>query len=197
MNIQTLTPEQFSDIYSTYMVSDFPQAELKPLNRMLQTMNEGISFAVGLYEENILKGYAVFICPKGHRYLLLDYFAILKENRGKGYGHLFLSGISSYLKEMFPKFDGFFIECENIEKAENETDRQIRHRRIAFYKDNGALETSLMSCLFGVEYVILFFPCTHADVSSYNTLEAVDVIYRTMFQKHHYETRIKLWQNPS
>ena len=43
MIIKQLSPEEFSEIYLTYMVKDFPDSELKPLERILETMQTGLS----------------------------------------------------------------------------------------------------------------------------------------------------------
>ena len=65
MYLKELTIQQFTAIYKTHMITDFPQDELKPLERMIHTMQTGLSSAFGLYENNDLRAYAVFIVPEG------------------------------------------------------------------------------------------------------------------------------------
>ena len=72
MYLKELTIQQFTAIYKTHMITDFPQDELKPLERMIHTMQTGLSSAFGLYENNDLRAYAVFIVPEGQSYGLLD-----------------------------------------------------------------------------------------------------------------------------
>ena len=78
MYLKELTIQQFTAIYKTHMITDFPQDELKPLERMIYTMQTGLSSAFGLYENNDLRAYAVFIVPEGQSYGLLDYLAAVQ-----------------------------------------------------------------------------------------------------------------------
>lgn len=203
MYLKELNAKEFTIIYQTYMITDFPADELKPLERMIYTMQTGLSSAFGLYENNELRAYAVFIVPKGEQYGLLDYLAVVKQYRGTGVGHHFFTLIGDALKEKSPWLKGFFIETENIDYAKDETERKIRQRRIAFYENNGCKSTKLGSCLFGVTYSILQY-CIHQNAQN-DPMEdneskdngalygALDKVYLAMFKKHHYENEVSLW----
>lgn len=84
MELKELSSEQLTEIYDQYMVIDFPQDELKPLERILYMIRTGLSCAYGIYEGEELRGYATFIIPDGLRYGLLDYLAVIREYRGTG-----------------------------------------------------------------------------------------------------------------
>ncbi len=198
MFIKELSADELTHIYNTHMINDFPSSELKPLERILYTMSIKLCYAFGLYEGNSLKGYSIFIIPENCDYALLDYFAILSENRGMGYGHSFFSSICPFFNEHFPELKGIFIECEDINKAKDATERTTRSRRISFYKNNGCIDTPLCSCLFGVEYVILYLPLlsseTYTTPSPDTLYTGVNQIYRSMFKQHHYQNNVKLWK---
>lgn len=148
-------------IYHQYMVADFPQDELKPLDRILYLMQTGLCCAYGLYDNEKdggeLRGYATFIVPDGLRYGLLDYLAVLKEYRGTGIGHAFFHLIGTTLSARYPTLRGFFIESEAVAYAADAKERQIREKRISFYVQNNCLKTALGSKLFGVTYSILLY----------------------------------------
>lgn len=196
MYLKELSVKEFTIIYETYMTDDFPSDELKPLERMVYTMETGLSSAFGLYENDKLRAYAVFIVPEGQPYGLLDYLAVVKQYRGTGIGHHFFALIEDSLKAKYPWLEGFFIESENIDFAVNDRESEIRRRRIAFYENNGCRITKLGSRLFGVTYSILLYRFSqHADNEEETTqlFTALDKVYTAMFKKHHYENEVRLW----
>ncbi len=199
MNLKELSPQEFTTIYKTYMTKDFPPDELKPLERMLYTMQTGLSSAFGLYENDELRAYAVFIVPEGKPYGLLDYLAVVRQYRATGIGHHFFTLIGDALKEKYPWLEGFFIETENIDYAKDETERETRRRRIAFYEKNGCEKTRLGSRLFGVTYTILQYtinpnpPIPIGKAETKTLYDALDAVYLAMFKKHHYENEVSLW----
>lgn len=196
MYLKELSVKEFTIIYETYMTDDFPQDELKPLERMIETMETGLSSAFGLYEKDDLRAYAVFIVPEGLPYGLLDYLAVIKQYRGTGVGHHFFALIEGALRQKYPWLEGFFIESENAAFAKTEQERRIRERRIAFYENNNCQSTKLGSCLFGVTYsILLYYFAQNVQNGQEKEIlfEALDKIYIAMFKKHHYENQVSLW----
>lgn len=196
MYLKELNVKEFTTIYHAYMTEDFPPDELKPLERMIYTMETGLSSAFGLYEMDELRAYAVFIVPEGQSYGLLDYLAVIKQCRGMGIGHDFFMLIEDALKTKYPWLEGFFIESENIDFAQDEQERETRRRRIAFYENNNCQDTKLGSRLFGVTYsILLYIFAQNANIKKEKEilLEALDKIYIAMFKKHHYQNEVSLW----
>lgn len=193
MELRELSAEQLTEVYNQHMVIDFPQDELKPLERILHTMKTGLSCAYGIYEEGALRGYAVFVVPDGLRYGLLDYLAVVKEYRGMGVGHIFFELVGDTLSARYPALCGFLIESEAIALAANDKERQIRERRISFYRQNHCVMTTLGSRLFGVDYSILVYDFDKRE-DAMVTLEDLDSIYLAMFPKRHYENDVSLWE---
>ena len=150
--------EEIKDIYNTYMKKDFPPAELKPLEAILYSVENGwYKMYIG-YDEGGIKGYACIAdCSGGanqwgqsplvEKIGFLDYFAIVKEYRGTGFGSEFFKALGE-----FGQFDVIILETESIESAKNEEEDFIRRRRIAFYKRSGCMDTGCMYNVFGVEY---------------------------------------------
>lgn len=194
MELRELSAKQLTEIYNRYMVIDFPQDELKPLDRILYTMETGLSCAYGIYEQEDLRGYAIFIVPDGQRYGLLDYLAVRKEYRGTGVGHVFFELVGDTLSARYPALGGFFIESENVAFAADDRERQIREKRISFYRQNHCAMTTLGSRLFGVDYSILVYDFDRKEDAAV-TLEDLDRVYAAMFQRHHYENEVDAWDN--
>ena len=194
MELTELSAEVLAEVYDRYMRTDFPQDELKPLERILYTMETGLCCAYGMYEQDELRGYAIFIVPDGLRYGLLDYLAVLKKYRGTGVGHTFFEQVGNVLATKYPALKGFYIESENIAFAADKDERQTREKRISFYKQNNCIMTTLESRLFGVNYSILMYDFGEKSAVS-TTVKDLDDIYREMFKKHHYENEVSVWDH--
>lgn len=182
--VKKLESGEITFIYDTYMRQDFPADELKPLSHILKSVEEGYGFSLGLYEEERLAGYAVFILCEETACALLDYFAILTDRRGEGLGHRAFLLFETYFKENLPLVEGLYIESERVTAAENEEQRLTRERRIAFYQSCGCEMTDLRSVLFGVDYSVLYKRMNPVGTAS---RDALDTLYRRMFKPEHYE----------
>ena len=188
--IKKLENTEITSIYNTYMKQDFPTDELKPLSHILKSMEEGYGFSLGLYEEERLAGYAVFILCEETKCALLDYFAILSDRRGAGLGHRAFSLFDTYFKENLPQVEGLYIESERIAAAEKEEQRLTRERRIAFYRSCGCEMTELQAVVFGVDYSVLYMRMGNPAQGA--SLEALDALYRRMFKPEHYARFVSL-----
>jgi len=188
--VKRLEENEISHIYKTCMTQDFPFDELKPLSHIIRSAEKGYGFTLGIYAGADLTGYAVFVFSGEKQCALLDYFAIMKEKRGKGAGHEAFRLLEEYFRENLPQVKGIYIEAERIDKAKDEKERTTRSRRIAFYRSCGCELTNIQSNLFGVEYSILYRRLGDAD--SQPSREALDAVYRIMFKRPHYEHFVSL-----
>lgn len=176
MNLKKLTLEQVREIYVEHLVFDFPEAEVKPFSRIEGMWNEGVYSAYGLYNDEELTGYALFVTPGEEHYVLLDYFAICRNKRCGGYGSLFLD----LLAKNMTNSRGIILEVENPDFAEKEEDLGIMERRIVFYEKNGLHQTEITSKLFGVEYRTMILPFDGDN--EVNVYEELSRIYHCMFE---------------
>lgn len=162
LQARKLTLIQTKEIYDTYMRVDFPPEELKPFSMIEDMWKRGHYFTYGFYEQNggteaekeVLRAYAFFVADYEEQMLLLDYFAALANTRGQGYGSMALQ----QLKEVCSDWKGIVIEVEDNELELEESVRDIRNRRIAFYNRNGCYMTEVRSYVFGVDYRIMVLP---------------------------------------
>ena len=157
MDCKKLTKDELTQIYHTHMKRDFPPSELKPLSHILRSEEEGFGFTLGIFEDGELSGYAVFIVCEEAGCALLDYFAMLENRRGKGLGHCAFSLFETYFQEQLSAVDGLYIESERVSAAENEAQRLIRERRIAWEHQSSleALDT-LYRKMFKPEHYVRF-----------------------------------------
>lgn len=154
MDYKIASLEEIEKIYYEHMKTDFPPAELKPLNAILNSVKKGWYKMYLAFDEDGIKGYAcVADCSnssaiegEGEKIGFLDYFAIVKPYRGTGVGSEFLAKLKTL------GFDCILLETESIESAKNDEEDFIRRRRIAFYKRSGCVDTGCMYNVFGVEY---------------------------------------------
>lgn len=153
LQVKELKSEEISNIYNTYLVEDFPASELKPLAKILSEKENGRYEAYGLYEDDILKGYAYFIKIKKQPVILLDYFAVLKGERSGGYGSVFLSELQQMCIE---KEKQLILEVENPIYETQEDRLEVMNRRIAFYKKNGMVLSNVSCNFHGNEYRIMY-----------------------------------------
>ncbi len=176
MTLIKLNENQIAQIYQEELVFDFPQDEVKPLERLLQMLHDGIYFGYGLYENETLRGYAFFVESKKENAVLLDYYAVLRGQRSGGIGSQFLSLLQAELRN----FDALLLESEAIDKAKNQEEASIRTRRIAFYLRNGVRKTGVRASVFGVEYEILCLD-EQKTYSEQELRKALSDIYHQMF----------------
>lgn len=188
--VRELNNKEITFLYDTYMRQDFPADELKPLSHIIKSVEEGYGFSLGLYEEERLAGYAVFILCEETKCALLDYFAILPDRRGEGLGHRAFLLFDTYFKENLPLVEGLYIESERVAAAKNEKQRLTRERRIAFYESCGCEMTGLRSVLFGVDYSVLYMRMGNSAQGA--SLAALDALYRRMFKPEHYGRCVSL-----
>lgn len=188
--IVKLTDKQITQIYNEHMIYDFPKEELKPLDRIIETMRSGLCEAIAMYDEEKVLSYAVLIVPQKGEYVLLDYFAVVRECRSMGIGREMFEEIKLYFSKHSKIVAGMFIECESEESSKTEGEKENRKRRISFYSKCGCNMTSLRANLFGVEYVITFCVFVEAPVP---VLQDLELLYSQMFKKNHFDNRVKYW----
>jgi len=185
--LKKLDRKEMETIYRTQMQSDFPPAELKPWKRIEEMLEEGVYFAYGLYEEGEQTAYAFFV-EADKKQVLLDYYAVSGCVRGMGIGSRCMALFGEELQRQGCSV--ILIEVENPDCAKTEEERQKQERRIHFYEKNGARMTDLRSCLFGVEYKIMYLPMQE-EKEEEELQAALAQIYHTMFPEKYFGKEVR------
>lgn len=148
---RTLTRDEIADTYNRYMKNDFPKDELKPLARILYSLDNSQYICYGIFDEDKLCGYAYFAVLNDERKCyLLDYFATVDGMRGKGIGSEFLEMLSGQLSDA----EMVICEAESPDGTAGE-ELELRNRRIDFYLRNRYIDTGVNAIAFGVDFVLL------------------------------------------
>jgi len=177
-----LTEAELAQVYEEHMKRDFPPAELKPLSRLLQMMAAGNYEPYALFRDGRLVSYALY-WKAGDPYVMLDYFAVIPEERNKGTG-------SALLREMLDRFcvngHGVFGEVEIPETGDPAVD-DLRRRRLGFYFRAGLKQRGFRTKIFSVPFIVLSYG---PDISDEELMEVNRRIYRTVATGEAYEKSI-------
>ena len=82
---------------------------------------------------------AYFSKTNDRPYILLDYYAVLSGLRGTGIGSRFFPLLREELRDVC----AILLEVESVESTEDENEKTLRRRRIAFYERNGCAVTNV------------------------------------------------------
>lgn len=145
-----LNKSQWKDLKKLYQ-SAFPSNEKKPFWLILKKQREGSSEVLGLLdEENKLVGEIITIAWQD--LLLVDYLAIAKDVRGKGYGAQAMKLLQERYRDrrLLLEIETPDTVCKNL---------QERIRRKHFYQSCGMDSMDYHVSLFGVEMEIMTYKC--------------------------------------
>lgn len=128
----------------------FPLQERKPL-WLIRSTHQKNKADVWLIEDNgEFVGFAITM--NSNDCVMLDYFAVKEDARGKGYG-------SSCLKWLQEKYADcrFFLEIESVYVKAKNIEQRIGRK--GFYERNGMQEVGIAAKVFGVELVSMGYGC--------------------------------------
>lgn len=186
--IKQLNLEEARAVYIGHSHRDFPTDELKPFSMIEKLWNNKCYFGYGFYEpESILRAYAFLMADDSTNMLLLDYFAVCEEARGKGYG----SAALDLLKENCMDWDGILFEVEDETCTEDQEEKLIRRRRIDFYEKCGVIMTDTKSHVFGVDYKLMVMPLGGESAGEHID-EKLTSMYKRMLPKSVFEREFRL-----
>lgn len=111
----------------------FPSYERKPFGVMNRARKKGRCDFLAIKSGEKFVGFMITV-PVGNA-VLLDYFAVCEDGRGKGTGCAALSLLKEY-------YAGKSLVLEAELPEENEPENSLKRRRIAFYERNGFVKAS-------------------------------------------------------
>lgn len=149
MQLEHLTKAQVEEIYKNKMTVDFPKAELKPLEVILKAIDDCLYEPLGLFDESKFIGYT-FLVKIGSDYLV-DYLAVIPDERNNGAGSRLVQLLADHLKAA----GDVIVEVEDPNLAADAMAKDIQTRRYNFYLRNGCTDTGLRVKCFGVPFRIL------------------------------------------
>lgn len=151
------------DIYAR----SFPEAERDPIENITASLRNSnpdteVIHLRAFVEQDVVVGFTYFSSYKEYYLGFLKFIAVREDIRGKGDGPILLTDAIQQLRADGVRaigwpYLGLVFEVERPEITENEQDRQLRDRRIQFYKRNGAV------MIEGIDYIA---PPVNADQPS-------------------------------
>jgi GNAT superfamily N-acetyltransferase len=127
-SLNLIQQEQFKNIY----LNAFPANERRPIENLLNDLNSG-NYSIYLYlAEEKVEALACIYTPKNHKLTLLDYFAVVAEQRGKGLGGVFFRNLIEIITGLDKTL---LLEVEDPAFGD---DAIQKTKRIQFYQKNGA-----------------------------------------------------------
>ena len=153
VRVRTLSLEQVRGLYAQRLKRDFPPDELKPLSRIERALARGEYACYGAFEGESILAYAFFVLL-GRR-ALFDYYAVDAALRDRGIGSRFIRAL---IEGPLADMDCVLLEVDDPDSAPSPEEAGVRRRRLAFYLQNGLVETGVRATVYGVDYLILSLP---------------------------------------
>lgn len=132
--LRPMAGDEIAHWYECELQETFPETECKPLAEILALCRAGRYELLGLYDGQILLGYATLLSSADYPdYVLLDYLGVTAARRNGGLG-------AEILRQIGLRFAGraaVITEAETPIPGAAEADNALRRRRIAFYERCG------------------------------------------------------------
>lgn len=188
MTWRLLTLEEQARLYEEEMRRDFPKAELKDLQTILDTSAHGDGHAWGVFEGGSLAAYLLMVRPAGCAISQLDYFAVLPAWRAAGLGTKLLAALPGCEGDA----QAIVIEAECPEHA---PDPAMAKRRLGFYARCGAQDTGWIEHLFGVWFRVLALPCPgSAPLAAGEAVRQLAQCYRRSLSEEKWQKYVRFFR---
>lgn len=187
MELKVLNLHEIEEIHTKHIPLSFPKDEIRELKNITKLYNSGNYLAIGGYIDGVLKIYGFFVVfDKNY---LMDYLAVVEEQKGQGFGTEFLEKIVP----MISPFNLFFLEVEQVEKAPNQEEKLIRQRRINFYKRNGFSLSGIKADVWKVPFAMMYYG--ENGKFSDDLMEEMSIkLYKTIFPPKTYKEKIRVYR---
>ncbi len=131
MDFRIMREDELQSWYDLELTEAFPPHERKPLAVIRELIASGRYTLWGLYDNDVLLGYAGLWGKPGAGYVLLDYLGVTAARRSGGFGAQILRLLNQQEKNRI------IIESECPLASADEAENAIRARRIGFYERAG------------------------------------------------------------
>lgn len=165
--------DQIEDLY----IEAFPKAERKPLEDIINLSKKGIGRIIVILYDDKFAGLFITLEAKDGQSVLIDYFAIKKDFRGKSLGSKSIKLLDSLFQNKT-----LIIEIEPCDK--NSKNYVQRVKRKNFYKRLGFRETGVIIAWFGVNLELMSL---NEDIGYENYIS----LLKSIFPKSYVDKNIK------
>lgn len=186
INLLCINIEEFKEKIYPYYLEIFPEDERKPIKLIEKCHQEGYTKMIKIVNQGNFVGFMILYRVKENGYVILDYFAILPEFQGKGFGTKALQ----LLIEQEKKNNGIFIEIEKVGLGKDKKENRLRKRRQNFYENLGFKKLNFDLLLFDVIYMPYLF--SNVEMEEEVTSKEIFDIYQTILGKQRMEQNCKM-----
>lgn len=189
MRLEKLSKEKREHIYNNHLIKDFHKSEVKTFDLIESLVTKDNYACYGFYEGEELFGYVYFVKSKIKDSLFIDYLAICRDYRSKGFGSRFIQIITEKISE---EYSSLIAEVENPDFSFDEIDKINRERRIKFYLENGFKLTNLKSRVLTDDYVMIQLPFKK-ELKDQELYKGMEEIYEMVFGLEFCESNIDIF----
>ena len=168
--LRPLTEPRLRRLYREHVAEDFPPAERRPLSTILRLRRRGDYDTWGVFDGDALAAYAFLW--RGADCALLDYLAVCRDARGRGYGTRALELVKGQYGPV-----PLLAEVEAPEESAPPGENALRQRRLHFYRRAGFAPLGYQAVLFGVRYAMLSWPAAGPKEA-----ERLQAAHRALYQ---------------
>ena len=169
--------QSLPSLYKQFISKDFPPIERAPLFAIKRNFKKGNQEGYLFIYQNTEVGYTINTITD--ECIMIALFAIFPEYRFQGLGQAFVREIL----EKYQDKKAIILEIERPELAEDEADRAIREKRLAFYEKNGfRVYRDIEYVIFGVPMYLMVYSEVQLDKAE--VMEMVYRLYREILNKH-------------
>lgn len=161
-DVRNIDFEVFEEKLAKYYLSDFPDDERCPVDKLKLAYLQDKIDILALFKEEVLYGYAILLLNANKKNCMIWYFAVIDEYRNMGVGTEFLK----ILQNKLGCFENVLIEVERRNCGADSKENAIREKRFNFYINAGMKLSDLIVSTYGVEFEIFSFGEYNGNVES-------------------------------
>lgn len=154
----TIRDMKLSELKKIYRLikKDFASGEYAPYEVFYQQIKSGVQSGFIFLEGGQDAAYSICAGSHPNGYVLISLLAVYEELRGRGVGSKFVEK----LIELYSGRQGIIVEVEKPENAGNDNERDLRTKRIEFYKKAGFyLVPNIEYVIWDAPMHLMVLPC--------------------------------------
>ncbi len=172
--------------YLNYVKLDFQKNETQSAKSISKYIALNIALMYLYKVGSDIVGWAFLTVDKKFKLAFLQYLAIFKTFRNKGYGGEFLLNLKNKLKN----YNGIFLDCEAVE-----INNPVQEKRQQFYSNNGFIKSDLETICWDVHYNYFYIPIKNNNIKSDDLFDSLTKTFLIKHNKKYLEENFKRINN--
>jgi len=153
-SMRAMGPGELKEIYRS-IKKDFAFGEFAPYHVLKKQLQTGTQKGYLFFADGRAAAYCICAQERPSGFVLMSYFAVFADCRGRGVGTAFLKK----LQKTYSDAKGMVAEVEKPEDAKTDALRKLRERRIVFYRRAGfEIVPGMDYSIWNVPMYLMVFP---------------------------------------